>query len=37
MYIYSRVAMFALNIEPYDEDLGTGELRYIQVSDFIDI
>lgn len=22
-----------LEVEPYDEDLGTGELRYVQVSD----
>lgn len=27
-----KQAMFTLNIEPYDEDQGTGELRYIQLA-----
>lgn len=30
-------AMAELNIEPYDEDEGTGELRYVQVMYFMDI
>lgn len=29
-------AMAELNIEPYDEDNGTGELRYVQVMDFME-